>query len=59
MSLHWWCENCRAFEAVESTGDPEEDYDLGDRDVCIDCGDMSVVIDARAGQAPRPDSEAK
>ena len=45
MRLEWWCENCSAREPVESTGDPEEEYDVGDSDVCEDCGDRIVVRD--------------
>ena len=35
--LFWHCLNCGAHDAVESTGDPANEYGLGDWDMCVEC----------------------
>lgn len=49
--LYWHCLNCGAHEPVEPTGGTEQ-YGLGDRERCIDCGDGTAhVVTLQVGAA--------
>ena len=50
--LYWHCLDCGDHAPVESTGDADEEYKLGDMERCIICGDgTSHVVTLRRGAA--------
>ena len=42
--LFWHCIGCGDHEVVESTGDPDEEYSVGDSEKCITCGESYAHV---------------
>ena len=44
VELYWHCLRCGAHEPIESTGETASEYELGDHEPCIDCGDGAAHV---------------